>query len=300
MRLSLLASLVPLALFVLVPSDPLVKRHVEASQKATSFDLIFTETVVGGDTNEFHLVAQRPNKFRLEGPNTLIVSDGKNIWNYNQLKNSYVKLDTNDENLKKTFNSDRLIAWAALFDAAFEEQVTDALKGATRKVRGKSVTDVSVTLKDGRSFTLTFDDTTGLAFGGKFTKEARGSKTETILLGKEIKVGEAIEDSKFAFTLPADAKDEAAPPDPSQALKYADVKAILDQNCVGCHSGERPKGRLDMSTYEGTLRSVKPGSPESSRMISEIKRGKMPPPPAKMPQDGTETLSKWIAGGAQN
>ncbi len=296
----LLASLLPIAAFVFTTNDPSIKRHVDASQKATSLDLIFTETVVGAETNEFHLFAQKPNKFRLEGPNTLIIGDGKNIWNYNQHKNSYVKLDATPENLKKTLGSDRLVAWAAFFDAEFAEHVTDSLKGATRRVRGKSVTDVNVTLKDGRSFVLSFEDTTGIAFGGKFKKEGRGASSELIILGKEMKLGEAIEDAKFAFTAPADARDEAAAPPPGEALKFADIKHIIDQNCAGCHSGERPKGRLDMTSYEGVMKSVKAGSPDTSRMISEMKRNKMPPPPAQMVQEQKDKLAKWVADGAQN
>ncbi|MEQ1823319.1 MAG: c-type cytochrome domain-containing protein [Fimbriimonadaceae bacterium] len=300
MRVLLVASLVPLAAFVLSTSDPIVKRHVDASQKATSLDLVFTETIVGEETTEFHLFAQKPNKFRLEGPNTLIVGDGKSIWKYNDLKNSYLKLEATPDNMKKTLGENRLIAWSAFFDAEFADQITDAVKGATRKVRNKSVTDVSLTLKDGRSFSLSFEDTTGIAFGGKFVKEGRASKSEIIILGKEMKLGEAIEDSKFTFTIPADAKDEAAAPVAGEGLKFADVKMIIDQNCAGCHSGERPKGRYDMSSYAGVMQGVKAGSPDTSRMMREINRGKMPPPPASMAQDAKEKLAKWIADGAQN
>ena len=56
----------------------------------------------------------------------------------------------------------------------------------------------------------------------------------------------------------------AAAPLPPAATKtgvtYAtDIKPILDQSCVKCHSGEKPKARLKLATLEGVLKGSKDG-----------------------------------------
>jgi uncharacterized membrane protein len=38
-----------------------------------------------------------------------------------------------------------------------------------------------------------------------------------------------------------------------------DIKPILDQSCVKCHSGEKPKARLKLDTLEGVLKGSKDG-----------------------------------------
>jgi uncharacterized membrane protein len=39
----------------------------------------------------------------------------------------------------------------------------------------------------------------------------------------------------------------------------ADIKPILDQSCVKCHSGEKPKAHLKLDTLEGVLKGSKDG-----------------------------------------
>jgi uncharacterized membrane protein len=43
-------------------------------------------------------------------------------------------------------------------------------------------------------------------------------------------------------------------------VSYAtDIKPILDQSCVKCHSGEKPKAHLKLDTLEGVLKGSKDG-----------------------------------------
>ena len=43
-------------------------------------------------------------------------------------------------------------------------------------------------------------------------------------------------------------------------VTYAtDVKPILDQSCVKCHSGDKPKAHLKLDTLEGVLKGSKDG-----------------------------------------
>jgi len=66
----------------------------------------------------------------------------------------------------------------------------------------------------------------------------------------------------FGLALTAAAADTAQLP-PAAAktgVTYAtDIKPILDQSCVKCHSGEKPKARLKLDTLEGALKGSKDG-----------------------------------------
>ena len=68
--------------------------------------------------------------------------------------------------------------------------------------------------------------------------------------------------STFGLALAAAAAETA--PLPPAATKtgvtYATyIKPILDQSCVKCHSGEKPKARLKLDTLEGVLKGSKDG-----------------------------------------
>ena len=66
----------------------------------------------------------------------------------------------------------------------------------------------------------------------------------------------------FGMALTAAAADPT--PLPPAATKtgvtYAtDIKPILDQYCVKCHSGDKPKARLKLDTLDGVLKGSKDG-----------------------------------------
>jgi hypothetical protein len=45
-----------------------------------------------------------------------------------------------------------------------------------------------------------------------------------------------------------------------QGVTYAtDIKPILDNSCVKCHSGDKPKGHLKLDSLEGALKGGKDG-----------------------------------------
>jgi uncharacterized membrane protein len=77
---------------------------------------------------------------------------------------------------------------------------------------------------------------------------------------------------KFTFTLAAplamaltasadDATPGTLPPAATkQGVTYAgDIKPILDNSCVKCHSGDKPKGHLKLDSLDGVLKGGKDG-----------------------------------------
>jgi WD40 repeat protein len=85
-----------------------------------------------------------------------------------------------------------------------------------------------------------------------------------------------------------------------------DVKPILRKHCLACHNGERPRGELDLSSYENLLtgglsgKAVVAKKPEESplyTMTAHLEDPKMPPNKPKIPQRELDTIRKWIDGG---
>jgi outer membrane lipoprotein-sorting protein len=299
MRALYLLALTPFAVLAFSPSDPAIDAHVAALQKAATMQATFSMTQVGGSSDEGTLTMVKPNKFKFDNPALTIVGDGTTVYIYDKGGKVYQKLASSDESIAKAFSSEALIAYSAFFNPKFADMVKDVKKGNVRKVRGVDVTDYTVTLKDDRVVTLAINNANGVAWGSRYTVKNGG---DMIVLAKDIQLGDqSVPDATFAWTPPADARDLAEGPkvDPN-APKYADIKSIFDSNCVGCHSGDRPKGGVDLSSFENIMasRAVAPGDADHSRLIKVIRSGKMPPA-GPLANGDVDKLAAWVNGGAQ-
>lgn len=100
---------------------------------------------------------------------------------------------------------------------------------------------------------------------------------------------------------------------PEEEYFTTKVQPILETSCVGCHSGEKPKGKLNMTTAEGMKKGGKEkadkglvaGKPEESTIYTRSTLPKddedlMPPSDKGGPlsTEQLETLKKWITDGA--
>ncbi|HRI42601.1 MAG TPA: c-type cytochrome [Fimbriimonadaceae bacterium] len=304
MRALYALALAPLAIGLYSPADPIVDKHVATLTKAPAVTLKLAITQVGGATEEGTLVLSKPNFFKWETPRTLAVSDGKDLFEYDKAKKTYVKKPASPENLRKVLGSDATWAWSAFLDEDFAKSITGVRKGAGRKVRNVQVTDVAISRKDRSDLTLFIEDATGMARGVSFitagaaaAEESAGS--ETIVFAKEVTFAEApLAGETFAWTPPADAKEAAEAAAPSaDATTFAAVKSIFDMNCAGCHMGPGAKKGVDLTSYAGVRKNVTPGNPSGSRIMREINRGSMPPT-GRLPKEQIDLLAKWIADGA--
>ena len=103
----------------------------------------------------------------------------------------------------------------------------------------------------------------------------------------------------FASAQPQPAKD---------AVTYKDhVLPILRKHCLTCHSADKSKADLDVSSYQALMAggssgdAVKPGNSGQSllfRVTSHEVEPKMPPKGPKIPDADLAILKKWIDGGA--
>jgi Protein of unknown function (DUF1549)/Protein of unknown function (DUF1553)/Planctomycete cytochrome C len=82
-----------------------------------------------------------------------------------------------------------------------------------------------------------------------------------------------------------------------------DVAPILQSKCLGCHSGPRSKGGLDLSSGEGLLAGgsdgavVVPGKSADSSLIRLVSDKKMPPKSPLAP-NAVAVLRQWVDEGA--
>ncbi len=81
------------------------------------------------------------------------------------------------------------------------------------------------------------------------------------------------------------------------------VAPILAERCLGCHSGARPKGGLDLTGLKSTLKGTRNGSaivagkPAESPLWTRVDAGEMPPK-KPLPAEEKAILKRWIATGA--
>ncbi len=76
------------------------------------------------------------------------------------------------------------------------------------------------------------------------------------------------------------------------------VAPLLAHRCLDCHSGAKPKGKLDLSRKAGATRVVAPGDPAKSLLWEQLDQDEMPPK-KPLPAAEKKILKAWIAGGAK-
>jgi mono/diheme cytochrome c family protein len=83
--------------------------------------------------------------------------------------------------------------------------------------------------------------------------------------------------------------------DAADAFK-SNVMPVLSAHCIGCHGGEKPKGKLDLSAPR-TLEQLRTDSKHWFRVLEQIESGAMPPE-GKKPLSPAErqAVAGWVRG----
>jgi WD40 repeat protein len=110
------------------------------------------------------------------------------------------------------------------------------------------------------------------------------------------------------FSIAAHQSAHAADPKKAAKVTYEEhVLPILRDKCIGCHSPDKARSGLVVSTYPGIMAGgssgevIKPGDPDNSRLfllVSHKQEPFMPPKSAMLPAENLETIRQWIVGGA--
>lgn len=97
------------------------------------------------------------------------------------------------------------------------------------------------------------------------------------------------------------------PCSPDSVYFQQQILPLIVSNCAksGCHDAASHVEGLNLTTYAGIMKIVKPNNPGGSELLSVIVTNdlgnRMPPPPdPKMPQDQINLITKWIQQGAKN
>ena len=77
------------------------------------------------------------------------------------------------------------------------------------------------------------------------------------------------------------------------AAYVADIKPIIDANCLKCHGQGSPKG--DFTTYEG-LKAVA----ASGELKEKVLRQQSMPPNGPLPEEQRKKISCWLNSGFPN
>jgi hypothetical protein len=77
-----------------------------------------------------------------------------------------------------------------------------------------------------------------------------------------------------------------------------DVLPILASRCLDCHSGDDPKGDLDLSRQKSARRAIEPGKPDDSEIWKRVAAHEMPPK-KPLPDAEQAVLKAWIEAGAK-
>ncbi len=85
---------------------------------------------------------------------------------------------------------------------------------------------------------------------------------------------------------------------------FADVRKVLEKNCLACHSGEKAQGGLRLTSRADLLKggatgpSVRLDRPLDSLVVAAINyRGRRMPPRGKMSPADIEVLTRWVRTG---
>jgi cytochrome c553 len=81
-----------------------------------------------------------------------------------------------------------------------------------------------------------------------------------------------------------------------------DVMPILSTACANCHAGKKKKAGVDLSSYDGVMKTVKANEPDKSRLVKSVsgQGAKLMPPKVGLGDADVKTLKAWIAAGAKN
>jgi len=94
------------------------------------------------------------------------------------------------------------------------------------------------------------------------------------------------------------------PPPPSATYTQVQTE-IFNVSCTSCHSGTKPSGSIDLSSYAKLMANTKagliiPGSSAKSLLYTEVASGNMPPRGTKVSAANVTLLQQWIDSGAAN
>lgn len=270
---------------------PLVK-DLETLGTAPSLNVDYIVKVGAEGPVNYRLVLSRPGQFRLTTPGGFVVSDGTTVTTYVAATKKYTAVPYTPGALGRIGEA---AAWAPFFGKEATPAYTAAKVGASRKMGGADVTEVTAETKTGAPVTLFIDKKLGVVRGWS----VKNGETETLVVAKTIAIGKApLSAEGFAFVAPEGATKDVP------AVTFTQVHALVMDRCMGCHSTTRHTAGVVLDTYEGTKAVVVPGDPAGSLLVKSVKGdGVRLMPLGNHPKLTPEEIRQWegwVLAGAKN
>lgn len=285
--------------FITVPqagtAKSLLEGHSKSLMDAPAINVRFTVQRLPAAAIEYTLHFSKDNFARIESPSAIFVSDGSSIWEYDKADKTFIQSDFEAAKLRNRALDSDVLVWAFFFAADAFKEARNITLGAKRSIRGIATQEVTFSLPSDKSITLYIDTKTGIARGGLIKTQSG----EVLVIANEFEVAtEPSAAESFKFVPPAGATKLEKPKE--KPVVWADVAPIFSARCTSCHG---TSGGLTLTSRELALRSrsIVPGNPDRSLLISSIKwtsGPRMPQNGSKLSQEQIELIEKWIAQGA--
>jgi len=97
----------------------------------------------------------------------------------------------------------------------------------------------------------------------------------------------------YIFTACSSNNDNVIPPTNNDATYSGSVKAIIDSNCLNCHSNPPVNGApMPLTTYEEVREAV-----ENRDLIGRVEDGTMPPGGSDLSTAQVQAIKDWQTDG---
>lgn len=183
----------------------MVKDHVAALQKAQSIKVSFTVQNIPAAAQEYKLELSRPGMLRFTSPNGYVLTNGSKVWEYIKADNQYMESNGGVKEALEAIDNSAISAWVAFFMTDQFKSAKSITVGAKLNMKGTPVTPVSATYDNGLTTTLFIDPKLGFARGSSVKRVSGPTSVETLVIGTDVQVGEAMSAEAFAFSAPAGA-----------------------------------------------------------------------------------------------
>lgn len=284
------------ALFFAQSGSSLLQNHVKALQEAPGLTATLNVQPIGGVPATVKITMAKPNLLKIEHDAGWTLSDGTTLYDYRRKDNSWTETPVTDAAILKAAGLPEGWAWRAFFDKDAYKTVASSKVGATRIVKGTSVTELALTLEKGTG-TLLIDPKLGVARGFTF----KNDEHDLLVTSTDLALSkDPISPANFAFSAPANATKSVAPK-PEEGASFSQVQAIMNRACMPCHSAAQRSGGHDFTSYAGIAAGVTPGNSAESAVVRSVggPNPTMPKFRPRLPAKDVEIISKWVDAGAK-
>jgi thiol-disulfide isomerase/thioredoxin len=188
--------------------SPNLKAYAEAMGSARSFSAKYTIQAVGGTSADYSVAFTKPDKARIETPETLSIADGQNVYVYDKVENTFYKKAQNEAELMGLFSTIETSIWKPFFKPD-SVKTFSASKDAGTKTRGGktlNVVDVKADPKGDLTLKLYTDPSDKIVRLGEIVTSSNGQNAATsILMVSESSMSAGAD--LFAFKAPNGAKE---------------------------------------------------------------------------------------------